>query len=287
MRNHISTSIRLLILLTATHLFAQHLSIDFAEHLFESGKYESAITEYYRFIFFNPDSARVSYAYYKIGLAYRNESQWDKSVSALEMSIRTAPNDSIRNEREISLALVTTARGEFHLAEFQLVRIELYTPFPATRRKAAFFRGINCLYQFKWEEARRAFQVCFQESLGVSEFLHLADSIDSLTLLAQHSADKNPRLAKWLSTFLPGSGQFYAEDWPNGLNALAINSANGYLLINDIVQHHWRDALMTYLLLFERYYLGNRHHAARSAENYNRRVNEEFAERILELFEEE
>jgi len=167
MRNHIRIAVHIAIVLTAPHLSAQHVSIDFAEHLYESENYEDAITEYYRFIFFNADSPGVSNAYYKIGLAYRNESQWDKSASALEKSIRTAPNDSIRNEREISLTLVTTASGEFHLAEFELVRIELYSPFPALRRKAAFFRGINCLYQFKWEEARRAFQKSFKDTSGV------------------------------------------------------------------------------------------------------------------------
>jgi len=42
---------------------------------------------------------------------------------------------------------------------------------------------------------------------------------------------------------------------------------------------------MTYLFLFNRYYLGNKYHAAKSAEDFNRRVNEESAERILDLFE--
>lgn len=275
----------LLTLLPCAPLLAHGMSLDFAEHLYDYGQYEDAITEYRRFAFLNPESKSVSYAYYKMGLAYRNERQWDRSTLAFEQSIRTAQNDSVRTEREISLAVVTTAKGEFDLAEFQLVRIELYSRFPTLRRKAAFLRGINCLYQFKWEKARHAFQVCFEDTIEPFEFSQHASRIDSLILLAEHSPQKNPNMAKWLSTFLPGAGQFYAEDWRNGVNALAINSATGYLLVNNIAQRHWKDATMTYLFLFNRYYLGNKYHAAKSAEDFNRRVNEESAERILDLFE--
>lgn len=281
----VSISICLLALLQCGPLLAYGVSLEFAEHLYVCGDYEDAVTEYKRFVFLNPDSRSVSYAYYKMGLAYRNERQWDRSALALEQSIRTARNDSIRTEREISLAVVTAAKGEFDLAEFQFIRIELYSKFPTLKRKAAFLRGISCLYQFKWEKARHAFQVCFEDTIKPFEFSQHASRIDSFIVQAQNSPHKSPQLAKWFSTFLPGAGQFYAQDFHNGLNALAINSATGYLLINNIAQHHWKDAAMTYLFLFSRYYHGNRYHAAKSAENFNRRVNEESAERILELFE--
>jgi len=274
-----------LLLLLAVSPSAEQDCIGFAEALLRIGDYEGAVTEFERFIFMNPASDSVSFAEYRIAEAYRDLKQWHKSITALNRSIRAERNDSLRTEREILLAVVTAARGDFDLAEFRLVRIEVYARYPTLRRKAAFFRGVCCVYQARWADARRALRTAFTDSSGLDEFYHLREELDSLTLAAGLRARKDPDVAKWLSTFLPGSGQFYAGDWRNGLNALAVNSATGYFLVDNIIEQDWGDAVLTYLFLFGRYYFGNRYHAAESAREYNRQMDKESAERILELLD--
>jgi tetratricopeptide (TPR) repeat protein len=286
MRNPARLAVPALLLSLAVAAQGEQGDLGFAQSLLEQGDYEGAITEFKRSLFLNPASESTSVAQYRIALAYRNLEQWDRCAEALNKSIRAEKDDSLRTEQEIMLGAVTAAKGDFDLAEFQLVRIEVYAQYPVLRRKAAFLRGICCVYQAKWEEARSAFRTAFADSLGTAEFYHLRGQIDSLTLTAELQPRKSPELAKWLSTFLPGLGQFYAHDWRNGLNALAINSATGYLLVDNILEHDWRDALLTYLFLFGRYYFGNRYHAALSAKEHNRGMDRENMNRILGLFEE-
>lgn len=271
-----------IILFYGTCVFAEDIALNLAERFFDSGNYEEAITEYKRFIFFNSQSDSVDYAYYKIGSAYRNQERWKESMDVLRQSIQTASNDSIRNEREIALAIVLIASGNYSIAEFQLLRIESFSPFLTLKRKAAFFRGIASLYEFKWKEAREAFRVYFASD-SIAKSPRAAIIVDSLLSAAQDLNYKSPKLAKLLSTFLPGVGQMYAGDWHNGLNALAINSVTSYLLISNVIEGNYSGVFTIYLSLFLRYYYGNRYHAEKIAQDYNNRLNKKLAQNILEF----
>ena len=274
----------LVVLLAALPSIGQD-DFGFAESLMSVGDYEGAVTEFERFIFMNPAGESVAFAQYRMAQAYRDLREWDRSIAALTRSIRAEANDSIRTEREILLAVITAARGDFDLAEFRLVRIEVYARHPTLKRKAAFFRGVCCTYQAKWDDARHAFRIAFADSAGLAEFYHLREEVDSLSTAAALQPRKNPELAKWLSTLIPGSGQLYSGDPKNSLNALAVNSVTGYLLVNNIVERDWGDAVLTYLFLFGRYYFGNRQHAAESARDRNREIDEGYAESILDLLD--
>jgi len=249
--------------------------LNLADRIFDSGNYEDAITEYKRFIFFNPTSDSVEYAYYKIGLAYRNEKRWRESMDALRQSIQSAGDDSIRNQREIDLSVVLIASENYSAAEFQLLRIESFSKFPTLKKKASFFCGVASLYSFKWKEARGAFGKYF--SPKDESFLR----IDSLLSKAEELNYKSPELAKWLSTFLPGIGQIYAGDWRFGLNALLLNGATGYLLFNNLLKGDYHNAVLIYFLLCRRYYLGNRYHAEKITEDYNNSLNKQLVQKLI------
>lgn len=269
----------LLVVVHGTQAFAADLGLGLAERLFESRAYEDAVTEYKRFVFCNPAHDSVGYALHKIGLAYRNRQRWAESLDAFRQAIQIAVDDSIRNEREIALAVVLIASGDHAPAEFQLIKVESFTRFPVLKKKAAFFRGISTLYAFKWEDARKAFRVYFDES---PEARPMARRVDSLLALACDLKYKSPTIAKTLSTILPGAGQVYAGDWRNGVNALGLNLATGYLLFGNAARGNYRTALLSYFFLFSRYYLGNRNHAERMADAHNRRMNELWTQRILD-----
>jgi len=271
-----------IISLYGTCLFAGDLALNLGDHLFNSGEYEEAITEYKRFIFFNPTSDRVSYAYYKIGMAYRNKKSWVESLRALRQSAETACTESIRQNRELALAKTLIAAGNYSAAEFQLLRIESFSQDQILKRKAAFFRGVACLYLFKWKEARDAFQTYFSTG-SMDEFSEdVAMRVNSALMVAENLRYKSPALAKLLSTFLPGSGQIYANNWRSGLNALAINSVIAYLVSSNLAKGDYQDASLSFLI-FSRYYFGNRFHAGQIAEEYNEHLNQIWAERILKI----
>lgn len=256
----------------------EDIVLNYADKFFEAGYYEEAITEYKRFIFFNPLSENVSFVYSKIGIAYRNEKKWTKSIKAFRNSIHTASNDSTKNEREIALAVTFIASGNYSAAEILLLRVEMSTESSVIKQKASFFRGIACLYAFKWESAKEAFQEYFRENPNPE----LQLQIDSLLADTKNFFYKSPRDAKGLSTFIPGLGQLWAGDCRNGLNAFVLNSGLAAAIIYKLWHGFYGDAFVIYYFVARRYYVGNRYHAERIAREYNQRLNQSAAKKILD-----
>lgn len=275
------------ILFCTIHAGVQDKALEIAEKFFNSENYYDAITEYRRYIFFNSEKKddSISYTHYKIGLAYRNQGKWDESLNALRRSIQTANTEHIRDERKIDLAVVLVACGNYSAAEFYLIKVEMFSNIPELRQKAAFFRGVSAIYSFKWEQARNAFKIYFNNH-PERKYAELGKKLDFLLDKAQNLKYKSPKLAKILSTILPGSGQIYSGDWCNGINALAVNTATGYLLVNDLIKRRYLDAIFNSLFLFERFYRGNRYHAEESSKKYNKNINQKLIKKILEIIKE-
>jgi len=255
---------------------AQGISLISADKFFEIGNYDLAITEYKRFLFFNPNDESASNIYYKMGLAFRNQEKWSEAIDAIRKSIAITTQDSIKEDRKISKAIVYISKSDFSSAEFELLRIANFSKYHSLKRKAYFFLGVCYLYIAKWEDSRLAFNHSFTNSPSVRS------KIDSLLELSSNLKYKSPRLAKWLSTFLPGSGQIYGDDIKNGINALILNSLTSYLLIDSLIENRLKDALIGNITLFERYYRGNRYNAEQIVQSYNMRLGQNFAKNILD-----
>ncbi len=265
---------------------SQDYTLNLADNLFDSVHYYDAITEYKRFIFFSKqiNLSKIGYAHYKIGLAYRNQKLWEECIEAFQKSIQAEIQEDIKIERKISLAVALIASGNYDKAEFMLLRVETFCEIPQLRKKAAYFRGISALYTSKWKEATEAFNIYFNDTNNNSQ--KIAKQINSLLVKAQSSKYKSPKLAKTLSTILPGAGQIYAGDWLDGVNALIINTATVYLLYNNVHKQRYREAIFDSFFLFERFYSGNRLNAEKAAMKYNQNKKQKFAAQILQILKE-
>ena len=253
-----------------------------ADALFNLQSYDESITEYKRFLFFNPDDEHNGYAYYKIGLAYRAGHHWEKAVEALKTSIKLTDNGKLRDERTIELGITLIASGNYSLAQLELLKVSEFSQYQFMKREAYYFQGVTYLYMYNWEGALRAFETYYANSSeqGNSEE---AKKINDLLIEAQHLPYKSVTLAKTFSTVLPGTGQIYASDWRNGLNAMAINSLTAGILLNAVIKKKYQDAALIFLFLFQRYYLGNRYQAAESVKKYNDKLNRQHAQKIISI----
>ncbi|MBM3242319.1 tetratricopeptide repeat protein [Candidatus Poribacteria bacterium] len=273
--------------------FTSSLEADEALHLadsfFDLQNYNEAITEYKRFIFFNPEDERVGYAFYKIGMAYRAEHDWLKAIDALKTSIQKADNDKLKDERRIELGITLIASGNYSLAQLELLNISEFSRYDSMKKRASYFQGVAYLYTFNWESARRAFKAFYSNS---EQQLHSEEAekssrikweeIDSLLIEAQQLPYKSVTIAKTLSTILPGSGQIYAGNRKNGLNAMVLNSVTTALMLNAIIKKRRIDSVI-FLSLFQRYYLGNRYHAGEYVRQYNENLKRQQAAKILRI----
>ena len=75
---------------------------------------------------------------------------------------------------------------------------------------------------------------------------------------------KSGEVAKLLSAILPGAGQVYVGNWRDGVNALLLNGALGFLAVDAVLDGHYVDAALWSGFIFWRYYRGNTFRAGAS-----------------------
>ena len=255
-------------------------ALKLADRLLEEKHYDEAITECKRFIFFNPEDEQISYALYRMGLAYRAGHNWQDAIDAFKGSIRTAKDARIANERRITLATTLIASGNYSLARIELLRVLEFSKDPLLHRKSLYFDGIASLYMYDWGAAEKAFDD-FYFGYADGRMTKRAEEINSILFEARRS-HRSVGLATFLSTILPGLGQAYAGHWQDSLNALALNSLTIGLLANAIYRkNHVNAALISSISM--RYYLGNRYRAEMDVRKYNQSLDRQNALKILRL----
>lgn len=270
----------ILLLFIAIIASAADPAFDLGEHLFALENYDAAITEYKRFLFFNPDHPQAVEAQFKVGLAYRAQGWRSEAVEAMAAAVQLATETESQAEMRTELAVTLIASGAYDLALVELIKVDMQSQSVRLRQRARFLRGVAYLYQFRWEQARSVFQAYLAE---MSDAAETAAKIDALFLGALNRPQKSEKAARLLSTFLPGLGQTYAGDWKNGLNALLLNGVLGYVTLNAAIERDYDDALLSFFFLSHRYYAGNRYRAAEAAQAFNDRENLQHVEKILQV----
>ncbi len=268
-----------LLFFAAVTVSASDPALDLGDHLFALGDYDASITEYKRFLFFYADHPQAGEVQFKIGLGYRAQEWWAEAVGAMIVAIQQTTETELQAERRTELAVTLIAGGAYDLALVELIKVDMYSQSARLRQRARFLRGVSYLYQFKWEQARSVFEVYFDE---IPSAARAAAEIDALFSEAINLPQKSERVARLLSTFLPGLGQTYVGDWKNGLNALLLNAVLGYITLNAAIERDYDDAFLSFFFLSYRYYAGNRYRAAEAAQTFNDRENRQHVDKILQ-----
>ena len=145
----------------APSLFALDVALDLGDSFFSVGNYNAAITEFKRFLFFNPHDPRAGDAHFKIGLAHRADGGWSEAAEAMRTAIQSTPSSDLKVERRVELAVTLIANGEYELALIELLKAEPGAKSETLRRRLFFLQGIAYLYLFNWEEAQQVFDAYF------------------------------------------------------------------------------------------------------------------------------
>ena len=253
---------------------AEELPLSLSRHLVAQGNYDAAITEYKRFIFFHPDDPRVGEVSYNIGLAYRAQNLWTEAIDALRTATYYAADSESKSEYQLALAVTLIATKNYDLAELELIKVMLRNPSVQLHRRMLFLQAVVYIYQFRWEEARSVLRN------------YTTDEIDVLFDSAINTPQKSAKVARVLSTIFSGAGHIYTGDWQNGLNALLLNGALGYLTIDAVLDGHYTDAVLWAGVVFLRYYRGNIFRAEAAAEQFNLHKSRQAADALLQRLQE-
>ena len=254
---------------------AEELPFSLGRHLAAQGNYDAAITEYKRFLFFHPDDSRVGEVYYNIGLAYKAQSLWTEAVTALRTATYLAIDSETKSAYQLALAVTLIATQNYDLAQLELIKVVLRKPSLPLFRRALFLQGVTYIYQFRWEEAR-----------NVLKDYTTDERLDARFDSAINMPQKSVKIARVLSTILPGAGHIYAGDWRDGLNALLLNGALGFLTVDAVLDGHYTDAALWAGVVFLRYYRGNTFRAKEAVSQFNLQESRRTAEALLQRLQE-
>ena len=243
--------------------------LEVGDQFFQSENYTAAITEYQRLLLFWPQTAYLPYVYYRMGLAYQRLGEDRLAISFLKRGMMLAPSAELKWRLRFQLAWAFLGSGKYDLAVLEFFKIETGVKDVRLQKAARLFRGLVYVHQHNWIEARKVFTMLQTDHACDEDSIALVTINNRLARLIEKPQVKDPRIAKWLSTFLPGAGQLYSGYLFMAFNALALNGANTYFVWRSLMRQNYLDLGLTVTLLWWRYYHGNRFRAEYLARKAN------------------
>ena len=250
----------------------------YAEQLYGSGDYQATRLEYKRLLFHRPDTEFRDIADYRIAQSYYYQNQPERAEHLFREFLTVHPNSPFRFRSQFMIGQLHFDAGEYSLARTTLFEL-LHSSTDAEIMAAAhYLRGWCYVYTTDWDRAiaelRRVdtFQTDTPHGKNAPQ---LADILLEKTPLPH----KSPQIAGWLSTFVPGSGQFYVERVKEGVLAAALSGTFIYLVADAIRERRYVDCAGISLIGWQ-FYWGNRIDAQRFAAEYNSQREHELIETL-------
>jgi tetratricopeptide (TPR) repeat protein len=220
-----------------------------ADSFKSTGNYDQAILEYKRVIYFD-DSAKYKYpAYESIASSYVLKGSFDDGIKNYELAISYSKTETQEQHSILNKARTLILMNSHNLAYSELLTLP-DTLIDSLESRKNYLFGV-CL--FEREEYDKSL-IRFKQSLhGDSNAIRLMDQLFGKT----KSINKlSVRRARFLSTILPGLGQFVAGDIKSGLNSLVLNGllVTGFVFVWQI--YGPVQAMLGTFSWLQRYYFG-------------------------------
>ena len=250
----------------------------YAEHLFDQGAYRSAILEYKRLLFYHPDIPRADLARYRIGLSYYHQGNRELARQKFEEVTQNFPHSPLNLQAQLMLG-----RTYFDVKDYSTARSTFFPIVSAeeggeTAAQARYLRAWCYIHERGWFKAIAEFRTV-QQLQPDTPLSQISAQLADVTYANTPLPFKSPRLAAWMSTFLPGAGQIYAGKLENGLISGAVHAAVCYLLVDSILDERYVDAVGI-CLVGSHFYMDNRGKAREWTTEHNRRLEADFIRQL-------
>jgi tetratricopeptide (TPR) repeat protein len=264
----------IVILLLVAGAHAADLALTLGDGLLAAGHPHEAVTEYKRYLCFNPTGAQAGDAWFGLGVALQALGDDAAAEKVYTRALDAAPDEAARDARRVAISVQQLAAGHTDAAERALTQVLATPGDPAQRRRARLLLGLCALYGYRWAEASASLRAYFPAPPSPAQAAVLAR-------LAHPPRHVSPVRARLLSTLLPGAGQLYAGAPGAAANALGLNLLTGSLVVGPLLAGDAATAVVNYLGFFSRYYEGNRFHARRLAVARNDLADRRFLAEVL------
>ncbi|MCX7821268.1 MAG: tetratricopeptide repeat protein [Brevinematales bacterium] len=243
----------------AIDYFSEDSLLKFADSLYNEADYKGALLEYRRILTIDKRKTLESKIYFKIALCYEKLKDYKNAISNYEKAV---------NENEFvgfKIALNQTRLKDFFSSITTL----------KTYNKEIIFDKNGVLYTLNLVSISNytlAKEMLVKESVFEQVYYqNMTNKLGNLIKSYEGFQPKNPYLAAFYSTILPGSGKFYAERWFDGLFSLSFIASTAifatlYFMNNGI--ESWQGWVLTGTGVV--FYIGDIYGAFKAAENYNK-----------------
>lgn len=261
----------------------------YAEQLFDARTYNPSILEYKRFLFYQPHTDMADFARYRIAHAHYYQGNREYSRQLFEELMETYPESPLYHNAQLMLGKTHLDDGEYATARSVFFLILQAKGDVRLQVQAQYLRGWCYVHDRNWFKAITEFRNIHQlraenSNTGTldARLEQSAAKLADTTLANTPLPLKSPRLAQFMSTVIPGSGQIYAGKTRNGLISLGINAAFFYLLGDSVVDKRYVDAAGIFLV-GSRFYWGNRQNAKKWAMEHNQNLEMDLIEQLKSI----
>jgi tetratricopeptide (TPR) repeat protein len=249
--------------------------MDFADHLFQTGDYYRAITEYERFAFTYSDHPTVKLARYQIAMSYFMGHRLENAADRFRLLTEQYPKEKIGKKSFFMLGEVYLAQKDYSRA-ITVFHAFLNANPDDDQADAAHFQIGRCrLWQGDWRFSKETFDGIGPDSPLRTQSQGMAAGAREFPLIPK----KNPILAGTLSAILPGAGQLYIGRTTDAVVSFLLNGIFIWGAVESF--HNGNNVAGGILVAFESgWYLGNIFNATSGAHKYNRRVEGDYINQL-------
>jgi tetratricopeptide (TPR) repeat protein len=247
--------------------------IGFANHLFERGHYYQAVTEYERFIYFNPNHPSVPNALLKIAFCYKLGEQYDKAIELFRNLVDEYHNQEVGGKAAYQVGECYLESGDYELALIEFENFIEDNPNHLLTEKAKWEMAWTYIYLEEYSSAEKRLFLIKKDSLYQKPSQELAGALKQLP----HLPRKSPLMAGVLAAVIPGAGHFYMGKKKQAVFAFITNALLFYGAYEAFASEIYAvGGLVSFFSL--NYYSGNIFGALNSAHKFNKNVREEYLE---------
>jgi TM2 domain-containing membrane protein YozV len=250
----------------------------YADSLYRQGRYFDASIACERILFGGGDAGELFHAVIRKTQCLKKQLLYDQTVTFLNAWQSYPFPDSAKALIHYEQVLCTFLGGRFE----NVVSLVDRWPYlhagqpPAPLLKILKILSLNELQ--RWNEAGEAYR-----KFIVSGQLPAPPP----DLYAQLPRLKSVTKAQWLSTFIPGAGQFYAGRPGEAMLSIAIQAAGIWFAVVSLQQHYYVSAWLIGAALFGSFHMGGVRRSEVLVRQYNRKkilaFNEKVKEQLLQL----
>lgn len=242
-----------------------------ADSLFLAGQYFEAAIQYERVLFSAEDTSQVRHAVFGKLQCLKQQGLFKEAVRFINASRTDNLPDHLNYKLYYEQMLCAYLGGNFENALAIIEQAKLNFPDAAAEPSVDAIKIMSLNELRRWEEAAEVY-ASFVSKTGIPA--PEADLYKKIPALK--SVDK----AGWLSTFIPGGGQFYAGRPLEGVLSILIQGAGIYYGIISFQEKYYLSAWLVGAGIFGSFHMGSVRRSEALVNQYNKKKAYEFNSKV-------